>query len=417
MRPCFCDRHVPGQPYVAARDCVLCWLYHNRDDYRRKWDGEQPQPQGRRRRGGGWHLSLGGPGTEFETLASTLGYAERQGCACASLRRKMDRLGVPGCVAQREELLIELRKHAAQFGWLEAARAAKNALLSGLAFQLDPFDPLPGLLEEAIRRAETRKPPFVTTRQLVEDAAALAAKLPPNTAGIVGVARSGVIPASLIATQLHLPLWIFRQSMWDITSAGHGWRLADGDRKGPLVFVDDTCMTGNSVRQARAIAAEQLPGREVLFTVLYRNPGAGNAAFDLWAHDLAHPHFLEWNLFNSIHLPRMAFDFDGIFTCDGTNDPLYLPRRQTIRLVVTGRSEALRKPTQDWLKRWGISTQKLVMYPGPTPRDPLAIARYKAEHFAKTRLRYFVESDPLQAAEIAKLTRKQVICPAAGKVF
>jgi hypothetical protein len=52
-----------------------------------------------------------------------------------------------------------------------------------------------------------------------------------------------------------------------------------------------------------------------------------------------------------------------------------------------------------------------------TPRDPLPIARYKAEHFAASGLAYFVESDPVQAAEIARLTKRPVICPAAGEVF
>jgi hypothetical protein len=39
MRPCACDRLPPaGEPY-APGFCRPCWLYHNRPDYRRKWDG------------------------------------------------------------------------------------------------------------------------------------------------------------------------------------------------------------------------------------------------------------------------------------------------------------------------------------------------------------------------------------------
>jgi len=38
MRPCTCDKVVMGQPFVAGRDCRLCWLYHHDQDYRRMWD-------------------------------------------------------------------------------------------------------------------------------------------------------------------------------------------------------------------------------------------------------------------------------------------------------------------------------------------------------------------------------------------
>lgn len=43
-RPCTCDR-VSG-PTWTPDQCRLCWLFHNRDDYRRKWTQglEPPSP-------------------------------------------------------------------------------------------------------------------------------------------------------------------------------------------------------------------------------------------------------------------------------------------------------------------------------------------------------------------------------------
>ncbi len=38
-RPCTCDRYRPGEDFDAQKDCRLCWLYHNRKDYRMHWDG------------------------------------------------------------------------------------------------------------------------------------------------------------------------------------------------------------------------------------------------------------------------------------------------------------------------------------------------------------------------------------------
>lgn len=37
-RPCTCERWVKGEAFDVKRDCRLCWLYHNRADYRAYWD-------------------------------------------------------------------------------------------------------------------------------------------------------------------------------------------------------------------------------------------------------------------------------------------------------------------------------------------------------------------------------------------
>jgi hypothetical protein len=43
-RPCVCERlPPPGQPYTTDY-CRLCWLYHNRPDYREMWDRAGPAP-------------------------------------------------------------------------------------------------------------------------------------------------------------------------------------------------------------------------------------------------------------------------------------------------------------------------------------------------------------------------------------
>ena len=183
-----------------------------------------------------------------------------------------------------------------------------------------------------------------------------------------------------------------------------------------MLLVDDTSMTGNSIQHATAIIERHWPHQRFRTAVIYRNPTSRTKP-DYWVHDLQHPHFLEWNLFNSIHLHRMALDFDGILTFDGTDKPQYLPRKGTVPLIVTGRSEEHRLGSEAWLKRHGVRCRRMVMYPGDTPSDPLVIAKYKADHFGRSGLNYFVESDPLQAKEIASLTHRPVICPGAGEVF
>jgi orotate phosphoribosyltransferase len=278
-----------------------------------------------------------------------------------------------------------------------------------------------------IGRWDHLPPRFITTADLARDTLALAHQLPPNLAGIVGVPRSGMIPAALLATHLHLPLYSLRLPIHcgqtGVIEVGNGWRLADAKRtNGPLLVIDDTSMHGDAMRQAREQWHQHGGGRQALFAAVYCSPRSAHKRGpmpDLWAVDLQHPHYLEWCLLNSGFVRRMAVDFDGILTRDGTVFPHYRPKKYPLELIVTGRLEKDRQCSEAWLKHHGIAAKQIVMYPGTlAERDqPGELARYKAEHFLASGLELFIESDREQAEQIAKLTGKHVICPAAGRVF
>jgi len=40
MRPCACNRWVPGHPFLPGRDCRLCYLYNTDPAYQAYWDGQ-----------------------------------------------------------------------------------------------------------------------------------------------------------------------------------------------------------------------------------------------------------------------------------------------------------------------------------------------------------------------------------------
>lgn len=284
-----------------------------------------------------------------------------------------------------------------------------------------------------------KTPEFVTTAQLMADVKRLVSMLPPDTNRIVGVARSGLCAATMAAMLMHRPLEIVRQSAGDLIDGGNGWRLTGATHSdGPVVVVDDTCMTGNSFRHIMPVVRAQHPS--AMSAVVYCNPNA-NTKPDLWARELPHPHLLEWNMFNSIFGPGMALDFDGILCHDcpaGHDDdgpryaaflrdakPLYYFRRVQIPLIVTARLEKYREPTLAWLKRHGMSVRELAMWPGSyRDRSPERVAQHKASHYKRFaakghRLKpvLLVESDPWQAKRIAELSGGITCCPAAGRCF
>lgn len=284
-------------------------------------------------------------------------------------------------------------------------------------------------------------PEFISVQQFGAHKRKLASMLPPDVTTIVGIARSGLSAATDLSMLMHLPLAIIRQNQGDVISAGNGWRLEQGapDRTGKAAIIDDTCMTGNSLRAVRELVQQHFPDH--ITAVVYCNPKA-NEKPHLWVKELSWPHILEWNLFNSVLTPACAFDFDGILCeeCPVNADddgesylsfldnalPLYPVRRTTIPMIVTARLEKYRKQTEAWLAKWRMKVDQLVMGPwkNNSERSRSDVAAFKASHyreFMKRRVapgpHLFIESDARQAQRIADLSGGVVVCPAAGRCF
>jgi hypothetical protein len=94
---------------------------------------------------------------------------------------------------------------------------------------------------------------WVPTTQLVEDTARLCSHLPGNIDAVLGIARSGLLPATQVAVMLHRPLYsvgTFETDPVQILHCGGGWRMLGtlpharlaAPRK--LVIVDDTAWHG-----------------------------------------------------------------------------------------------------------------------------------------------------------------------------
>lgn len=255
---------------------------------------------------------------------------------------------------------------------------------------------------------------LIPTAELIIDAIKLAEKVPPEIDGVCGIPRSGMIPASVIATHLHLPLYTFDRGY--VKNVGSGSRLTNTPSKS-LLFVDDTTMMGNTLKKLESVKG--------LKASVYVNPHSPRKP-DLYTKELEPPHLLEWNLFNSGYCKNMAFDMDGVICHDQPPElwgkqverPRYLPRRSAVT-IITARLERDRLVTESWLKDHGVTVEKLVMFPG-TEADrlkPLAISEYKAKAFKKSGKDWYVESDSRQAREIAELTGAWVICTENGEVY
>ena len=255
---------------------------------------------------------------------------------------------------------------------------------------------------------------LIPTAELVDAARDLAEMLPPEVDAICGIPRSGMIPASVIAAYLHLPLYTLKKG--SVTSVGHGRRIIPA-KPVNVAFVDDTTMNGNTLKRLEAFKG--------LKCSVFTNPHSKRKP-DLWVKELEPPHLLEWNLFNSGFVKTMAFDFDGVICHDQparswkaeTARPRYLPRKSPVT-IITSRLEADRAATLDWCKRYGVDVESLIMFQGTEAErlEPQAVTNYKAEALAESGKDWFVESSSQQAAEIADFSGAWVICTEDFRVY
>lgn len=96
-----------------------------------------------------------GPGCHAKRLLESLKINPILGCDCEAFARKMDDWGVAGCRGEHyDEIVTRFREYAKKYDWRTKLRAAMLAIKTGLACKLDPLDPAPGIVDEAIRRAE-----------------------------------------------------------------------------------------------------------------------------------------------------------------------------------------------------------------------------------------------------------------------
>jgi orotate phosphoribosyltransferase len=272
------------------------------------------------------------------------------------------------------------------------------------------------------------RPRWIDDAERLAAAIDLAAQLPADITAVAGVGRSGIAPAMILAERLHLTAYAIDERA-QLTALPNGWRLDQPDR-GRLLVLDDTIATGRSFAKLTANLASRGPDRDICTAALFVNP-EHTAHVDYTARTLPLPHYLAWNFFNSVHTATAGLDFDGIIChdpdrgqCDAPADylafcenarPKWLPRKDPVALIATARPEAMREATEKWLRRYGVAFDRLEMAP-----DHLAAAdrwKHKITAIEKSQAEVFVESDPRQALEIARLLEIRVICPESCEIW
>ncbi len=257
-------------------------------------------------------------------------------------------------------------------------------------------------------------------------------RVPQDVDVIVGIPRSGLIPATLLALHLNLP-------MTDVDGLIAGRRFTTRFNKGngqgsdgkggfrKALVVDDSVAAGIQMQQTRALIEQAGLSDRVTYAAVFAGPGSEKYV-DLVFDVCPFPRVFAWNFMHHELLSWACVDLDGVLCRDPSpeeNDdgeryaqflrdvePRFRPRG-TIGHIVTCRLEKYRGATEAWLRSHGVVYGRLVMLDLPTAvarRESQPHAEFKARVYKSTKTRLFVESSYAQAARIAQLAGKPVLC-------
>ncbi len=245
---------------------------------------------------------------------------------------------------------------------------------------------------------------------------------------IVGIPRSGMLPANLLALYLNKPYTDLGSFLnGHIYKAGERAQFFTNSDYKKILVVDDSINSGSALDKTKELLKGMEDKFNISYCAIYLVPGKQKQV-DYYFEAVPLPRYFQWNVFNHTSLRKACFDIDGVLCIDPTEEqnddgpkyldfilnapPLYIPGAH-IGTIVTSRLEKYRKETEIWLEKNKVKYDELVMLDLPNKearQKANSHAKHKAETYKSKSHILFVESSLSQAIEINKITKKPVLC-------
>lgn len=256
---------------------------------------------------------------------------------------------------------------------------------------------------------------------------------------IVGIPRSGLLVANMIALLLNKPITDLNGYIENrLISCGHTKNteelITSCSQAKKVLIIDDSVASGESMSEAKDIINSfRKDGTSYIFACVYICPGKERIV-DLYMEVLAAPRMFEWNIFQHPGLKNACFDIDGVLCEDPTveqNDdginyidfirnatPKIIPS-QKIGALVTSRLLKYDTLTREWMKKHDVEYDELVMMncTFEERRKKGNHGEFKGEFYKHSKYSLFIESEPNQAITIQKISHKPVYCVGNGIMY
>ena len=245
---------------------------------------------------------------------------------------------------------------------------------------------------------------------------------------VVGIPRSGMIPAYMLGLRLNLPV-IDLEGFLNGNEPVGGRRLevTDLSAVNNILVVDDSIRFGGQLLKVKE-KLQQKPTYNYAFCTPFattENKHLVDYSFEL----IDKPRIFQWNIMHSWIYEHSCVDIDGVL-CDDPkeeenddgekylhfllNAPLKYKPSSNVHTLVTNRLEKYRPQTEQWLHRQGIKYKELLMLDLPDRATRVRMGNYgafKAEVYQSRKdTLLFIESDVNQASKINLLSGRAVFC-------
>lgn len=254
-------------------------------------------------------------------------------------------------------------------------------------------------------------------------------RIPHDIDLVVGIPRSGMLPATMIALLLNTRLTDIDSFVDNGNIFNNGLTRGEYVKKDEIkkiLIVDDSIHGGISLHDAK----KKLETIQTKYKFTFCVPIAttfGSTLVDIFFEIIDDDRVFEWNIFHHSVLNNACVDIDGVLCLDPTEDddgekyktflqtatPLFLPTCK-INTLISCRLEKYRSLTENWLVHNNISYNQLKMLNLPDKTARVAWNKhgiYKGEYYKqRTDCTLFIESSSHQSKIIAEISNKPVYC-------
>ena len=257
-------------------------------------------------------------------------------------------------------------------------------------------------------------------------------KIPRDIDLIVGIPRSGTMVANILALYLNLPFtdignFVNRGDLkTGTTRKCKNWIKTVSEARHVLI-VDDSVSSGKAIKETKQLLVEKKVKCNCTFLAIYAL-NFSKSKVDIYLEICEQPRMFEWNYMHHWALEYCCMDIDGVVCEDprrSQNDdgekylyflknatPKFIPTKKVGRFVTT-RLSKYREQTEEWMKKYGIEYNELIMLDNMTAKERAINgnhAEFKAKVYKNCNSILFFESNYEQALQICQLSKKPVFC-------
>jgi len=265
-------------------------------------------------------------------------------------------------------------------------------------------------------------------------------RLPKEIGLIVGVPRSGILPASILALQLNIPFTdVLGFKSRRIFDSGRRLILNEHEKTineaKKILVIDDSVASGREINRIKAILSKDKHAGKIIYSAVFVAEDKTQDV-DFYFDICPLPRVFSWNIFHHSSLKNACVDIDGVLCVDPTNEenddadnyrkfilhakPLFLPSVE-IGALVSSRLEKYREETVKWLAVHNVKYRELHLLNLKSKEERQKLCshgKYKGEIILNLEWAdYFIESAAWQAEAIADISMKPVICTQNNKLY